>query len=153
MTEEKILVLEDGKRFIEYLSRFEEHCLARSSLANICADDPDTLAMLLYLSDNNGCSFDEMKNKFTGFYEKGLYKKKSFDLKTIEKPLDKLSDCGLVEGRYELNGDAYEMKYYLRPDIANYLKGFSDFIDNKPLTKDMMSKHNELIRHLVLASF
>ena len=70
--EEKILVFQEGKRWIEYMSELEEVCLTRSPFANIVRDDPNTLIVLLWLADHNNCTHEELLGMCKREYEKRL---------------------------------------------------------------------------------
>lgn len=135
---ERILMLEDGERWIDELDDLDRSELEDSNFLVNGLEDPVALSVFLFTAEflENGYSYEELI--------KSVCDKEFVGGKDVERALDKLLDCGLLTAKWIKGNNKWDRRFYNRGEVAKYFKEFSNAATERQL-KQMGGK--EIVEH------
>jgi len=135
---ERILMLEDGERWIDELDDLDRLELEDSNFLVNGLEDPVALSVFLFTAElrENGYSYEELI--------KSVCDEEFVGGKDVERALDKLLDCGLLTAKWIKGNNKWDRRFYNRGEVAKYFKEFSNAATEREL-KQMSGE--ELAEH------
>lgn len=137
---ERILMLEDGERWIDELDDLDRSELEDSNFLVNGLEDPVALSVFLFTAESRkkGYSYEELIKSVCDEDEEFV------GGKDVEKALDKLLDCGLLTAKWIKGNNKWERRFCNRGEVAKYFKEFSNAATERQL-KQMGGK--EIVEH------